>query len=43
MNGPVNALELCNACDVNPMHDGCRPGYCTEGCPHHTDRRTEPR
>ena len=30
-----NALTLCNACDIDQMHDGCRAGYCHGCCPAH--------
>lgn len=31
----VDALTVCNACDVEPMHDGCEAGYCSSCCPAH--------
>lgn len=33
--GPVSALETCNACDAEPMHDRCEAGYCPDCCPAH--------
>ena len=33
--GTLDALELCNACDIDQMHDGCNAGYCTGCCPAH--------
>lgn len=32
---PVNALEICNACDIDEMHAGCAAGYCSDCCPVH--------
>lgn len=29
----MNALTLCNACDIDDMHDGCPGGYCAGCCP----------
>jgi len=31
----MNALTICNACDINDMHDGCEAGYCSDCCPEH--------
>ena len=32
---PRNALDLCNACDLEDAHDGCEAGYCSTCCPAH--------
>jgi len=29
----ANALDICNACDVEDQHSGCSMGYCTGCCP----------
>jgi hypothetical protein len=31
----MNALTICNACDIDEMHDGCEAGYCAGCCPAH--------
>lgn len=31
----IDALDLCNACEVNPAEPGSAAGYCRECCPHH--------
>lgn len=30
-----NALDLCNACDIEDAHVGCTAGYCSDCCPAH--------
>jgi hypothetical protein len=29
----LNALTLCNACDLEDAHHGCHMGYCQDCCP----------
>ena len=31
----MNALTLCNACDLDDAHGGCVAGYCSGCCPEH--------
>ena len=35
----MNALTLCNGCDMEDMRDGCHMGYCQECCPAGGDHR----
>ena len=31
----MNALTLCNLCDLDDAHAGCDAGYCSGCCPEH--------
>jgi len=33
MNTTINALTVCNACDIDQQHNGCHMGYCADCCP----------